>query len=114
MTKSHLGSNARVIIDMILFRASGPRDLVKMLLMFGGVWALLPWIARRQPVFLKRSLLVLIPLAVLVAAKGVLDEVRLYGEAIPIIMTPVIYKLAAELGGARAVSGADRQPTQAG
>ncbi|HVP56825.1 MAG TPA: hypothetical protein VMU02_01910 [bacterium] len=101
LTKSHLGTNLRVLGDMVALRGNFIRDWGKLVLAFGGTWLVLPWLGRRQPAYLRRCLLVIIPFIVLALFKGVIDEVRLYGELVPVVFTPIVYSIAQGLGGAR-------------
>lgn len=101
LVRFQLSSNLRVISDMLRFRGNALKDWAKLMLSFGGTWLLLPWVMRKQPVFLGRSLLVLIPLVISISLFGIIDEMRVYSEAIPIVLTPILYAVAAELGGTR-------------
>jgi hypothetical protein len=101
MNQLRVGFNVGVISDMFLLRGNALKDWAKLGLSFGGVWMAIPWLYRRQPFFLKRSLLVVIPFVITSGLYGIIDEIRLYAELIPILLTPVICVLAAELGGTR-------------
>jgi hypothetical protein len=101
LTKSHLGTNLSVLRDMVAMRGNFLKDWAKLLLAFGGTWLVLPWVLRRQPAYLKRSLLVILPFMALALFKGVIDEMRAYNELIPVVFTPIVYSIALGLGGAR-------------
>jgi hypothetical protein len=97
-------SNARVISDMLRLRGNALKDWAKLGLSFGGTWLVLPWVFRRQPAFLKRSLLVVVPIVTITGFCGIIDEIRVYSELVPILLTPLVYAVAAELGGAKGES----------
>jgi hypothetical protein len=103
--KTWIGFNARILRDMFAFQGNGFRDWGKLLLIFGGTWLVIPWVYRRQPAFLKRCLLVVLPFVAVAGAKAVMDEVRNYGELIPVVLTPVLYAIAGELRESRAEPG---------
>ena len=107
LSKLTIAFNARVILDMLALRGNGLKDWAKLGLAFGGIWWALPRVIRGQPVFLKRCLLVVVPFVIAVGLKGVVDEVRVYAELIPIVLTPVVVAVAAELGGTRSGLSAD-------
>jgi len=94
-----LTSNVKVVSDILAFSGNGPKDLAKLVLVFGGTWLAIPWLYRTQPRFLKRCILTMIPFLVVISFMGVIDESRCYAEMIPVILTPVIYAVAHELGG---------------
>jgi hypothetical protein len=101
LTKNHLGVNLAVFRDMVAMRGNFLKDWPKLLLACGGTWLVLPWIFRRQPAHLKRALLVIIPFVGVALFKAQIDELRQYGELIPVVFTPLVYSIALELGGAR-------------
>ncbi|MCK4512409.1 hypothetical protein KAW64_11755 [bacterium] len=95
----HLLANLRTVIGMVTFAEASLRDWGKLLLAFGGTWLALPFILRHQPHFIRRSLVVAVPLLVAAWLWAVIDEVRQYGELIPLVLTPVIYSAAEYLAG---------------
>ncbi len=102
----HLSFNAQWIRDMLLLRDHGPKDWLKLLTAFGGSWLMLPWV-QGVPEFLVRSLALVVIMVGAVALMGQLHEVRVYGELVPVIITPIIYKVAGFWGRARSAA-ADR------
>lgn len=94
---SRLPANLNILAEMFAFGRGATRHWIHLGLAFGGLWWLVPWVLKRQPVFLKRSLLVVFPFVVAMSFKGVIDEVRLYGELVPVLLTPLVYAIA---GGA--------------
>jgi hypothetical protein len=106
-TKSYLAGNLGTLRNMLTAPGDSLKDRVKLPLGFGGSLLVLPWILRRQPSYVRRSLLVIFPVVGVVLFRGVIDEVRVYGELIPVVFTPVVYFIARELGGVR--PGDDRQ-----
>ena len=109
-TKSSLAGNLGTLRDMLTTPGESLKDWVKLPLAFGGSWLVLPWILRRQPRYLARSLFVIIIFAGVVLFKAVIDEVRVYGELIPVVFTPLVYFIALYLGGVR--SGGDEKRIQ--
>jgi hypothetical protein len=99
LLSSHLVFNARVFLDMVTLSGNALRDWSKFALNFGLVWLYLPWIWHETPAFLKRCLLVVIPFLILIILRGVMDEMRVYVDLIPIVITPVLCSLAAKLNG---------------
>lgn len=94
--------NWNTVYHMLVLRGYGPRDWVKLGLSFGGIWWTLPWVLRRpQPAFLKRALPAILLYVGAVFVGGTFDEVRVYGEFIPLLLTPVLFFVARSLGGAR-------------
>ena len=98
-TQGFLTHNLGTIRNMLTTPGNALTDWVKVPLAFGGSLLVLPWVWRRQPEFLKRTLLVIIPFVVVVLFKTVIEEVRVYGELVPVVFTPVVYFIARELGG---------------
>jgi hypothetical protein len=90
--------NGRTILDMLLFRGNALRDWAKLVLAFGGVWWIAPWVLRRQDRFIRRTTAVVVPFVVVAAAVAVIDEVRQYGELVPVLLTPVLIALASRAG----------------
>ena len=99
--RCYVSFNARVILDMLTLRGNAYRDWAKFLLAFGGLWLVVPWVWRRQPGFLKRSFLVVVPFLIAMGLKGIVDEARAYVELAPIVITPALYAVAGELTMAR-------------
>jgi hypothetical protein len=97
-----VGTNAAVIADMLTLRGNALRDWVKFLLSFGGVWVLIPWAARGLPRTVGRALLAALPALVLVLIYGIVDEMRLYVEFVPLLLTPALYRIYSR---ARSASG---------
>jgi hypothetical protein len=88
-------TNLAVFGDMLALRGNALRDWAKFLLSLGGVWWLVPWAARGLPRTIRRGLLAAIPAAGLVLIFGIVDEMRLYIEFIPLLLTPVVYSVYA-------------------
>jgi len=101
LTRLRLDFNIAVVSDMLRVRGNALKDWAKLALSFGGVWLVLPWVFRRQPAFLRGSLLVVVPFVIVTGLTAVIDEVRGYPELIPVLLAPITYAVAAELGGAR-------------
>lgn len=68
------------------------------LTVFGGIYLLIPLAWRDQPRFLKRSLWVVLPFVGGMSIVGNLDELRIYGELIPILSAPAAFALCHRLG----------------
>lgn len=98
-TKSYLAFNLGTLRDMLTTPGDSLKDWVKLPLAFSGSLLVLPWILRRQPAYLTRSPLVIIPFVGVVLFRAVIDEVRVYGELIPVVFTPLVYFIALNLGG---------------
>lgn len=102
----NLSANVDIVVDMLTLRGNALRDWAKFVLTFGGVWLLVPWAWRslgnstRRDV--RRLLLVTAPALVIVIAFGVIDEMRLYGEFVPLLLTPVLCALSERLSPASA------------
>jgi hypothetical protein len=94
---THLSFNRRVIGDMVTFRGNALKDWAKLLLSFGGLWLLLPFIWKRQPIFIRRSLLLVVPFLLAMLLRAVIDEMRDYIELVPVVLTPVVCSLAGRL-----------------
>lgn len=62
-------------------------------LAMGGTWILIPLAWRRQPVVFKRLLWIIPPFIAGMTIVGVLDEVRIYNELIPILLAPALFSL---------------------
>ena len=92
--------NYQCLRDIALLRNNGPKDLVKFALCCGGVYWFIPLVLPGQPRFLKRSLIAVIPFIGVIAVMGILDEIRSFLEMIPLVLTPLVYRVAAGLGGA--------------
>ena len=83
---------------MLTFSRAGLRDLAKLVLMFGGLWLLVPFIHREQPRFVRRALFTfpvfLLPMLVV----GTIDEARLYAEWVPLVAAAWLLALAHRVG----------------
>ncbi|MCK4511050.1 hypothetical protein KAW64_04885 [bacterium] len=97
----YLPFNAAVLTDMMTLQGNALRDWAKLGLAFGGLWIALPFLLSRTPRFLKMCLYSGVVLVVAVAGMGTIDEVRVYGHLIPVVLTPVLYAVAANLGGVK-------------
>ncbi|MCK4511953.1 hypothetical protein KAW64_09450, partial [bacterium] len=97
----HIPFNVVVLTDMVTFQGNALRDWVKLGLAFGGLWVALPFLLRRTPRFLRMCLYSGVVLVVAMACTGVIDEMRGYGQLIPLVLTPVLYSVGANLGGAK-------------
>ena len=93
--------NAAVLTDMVTLQGEALRDWAKLGLAFGGLWMALPFLLRRTPRFLRMCVYSGVVLVVAMAGTAIIDEVRAYGQLIPIVLTPVIYWVGANLGGAK-------------
>ena len=91
-----IGQNVRTWTGMLTF--TNLKDWGKLLLMFGGLWLLVPFVLREQPRFVRRALLTfpvfLLPMLVV----GTIDEARLYAEWVPLVATACLLALATRLG----------------
>jgi hypothetical protein len=63
------------------------------LLVFGGIWALVPLGWKNTPPAARRLLWVVPPFFAAMMFVGVIHEVRIFGELIPILMVPALYGL---------------------
>lgn len=63
--------------------------------MFGAVWLLVPIQWRHHPPLLRRLLWILVPFLVGMSIVGVMDEVRIYSEVIPLIVASALAALYA-------------------
>ena len=99
--EQHLPFNAAVLTDMVTFQRNALRDWAKLGLAFGGLWIALPFLLRQTPRFLRMCLYSGVPFVVAIASMAIIDEVRGYGQLIPIVLTPILYVVGANLGGAK-------------
>jgi hypothetical protein len=106
----HIAHNRGVILDMLALRGNAIKDWAKLALAFGGLWWIVPWLIRGQPRFVRRCLLVALPAIAGAASRAILDEVRVYGELIPVVLTPVVYFVAEKLNGTIRENGTPRLP----
>lgn len=65
-------------------------EALQYLCTFGLAWAVIPLVWHELPLRPKRALLVAVPFLVGMSVVGNLDEVRIYGELIPIVTTPAV------------------------
>jgi hypothetical protein len=93
-----VSKNVETWTGMLTFSRAGLRDLLKLLLMFGGLWLLVPVLYREQPRFIRRALwtfpIFILPMLVV----GTIDEARLYAEWVPLVAAACLLPLAARLG----------------
>jgi len=83
---------------MFTLSGNGAKDWAKLVLLFGGMAWLLPFVLRQAPRFFRRAWLVF-PLFLLpMLLVGTIDEARLYAEWIPLAAAPVLLALARLLG----------------
>lgn len=66
-----------------------------LLLVCGAVWLLIPLAWRRQPVIFRRLLWIIPPFIAGMGVVGVLDEVRIYNELIPVLLAPAVFSVYA-------------------
>jgi hypothetical protein len=99
LSSSHLAFNARVLLDMVTLSGNALRDWPKLVLNFGLLWLCIPLIWHETHAFLRRCLLVVIPFLIVVVLRGVIDEMRVYVDLIPIVTTPALCSLAARFNG---------------
>jgi hypothetical protein len=92
-----LETNRQTLFQLLTMRGIGPKTAAKFLLWCGGLWAALPFLARRQPEPIRRSLLVIAPFFLGMVFVGTLREMRIYGELIPIVTTPCLVWVARQL-----------------
>ena len=85
------------LLQVLSMRGEGLKVATKFLLWCGGLWAVLPFIARHQPEPIRRSLLVIGPFFLGMVFVGTLREMRIYGELIPIVTTPCLIWVARQL-----------------
>ena len=93
------GINVQCLRDILVLQNNGLKDLIKLALCCGGVYWLIPWLLPGQPRFVRRSLFAVIPFLCVVMAMHIIDEVRGYLEVIPLVLTPLVYRMASNLGG---------------
>ncbi len=98
--------NLNVVRDMLTLRGHALKDWAKLALAFGGAWWLVPWVWRAQERFVRRACLVVAPFVAVCVVRAILDEVRQYGDLIPVLTTPVVLAAARVLGPPRE----DRSP----
>jgi len=93
-----VAKNVETWTGMLTFSRAGLRDVAKLLLMFGGLWLLVPFVRREQPRFIRRALLTfpvfLLPMLVV----GTIDEARLYAEWVPFVAAAALLTLARLIG----------------
>jgi hypothetical protein len=94
---SHLAHNAGVLRDMFTLQGNALKDWGKALLVFGGLWLVLPFVWKKQPGSLRRVVLVVVPFIAAMVLRAVVDEIRDYTELIPVILTPVAYWMSLRL-----------------
>ena len=92
-----LAKNRETLMQMVTLKREGLKVATKFVLWCGGLWAVLPFIAGRQPEPVRRSLLVIAPFFLGMVFVGTLREMRIYGELIPIVMTPCLIWVARQL-----------------
>lgn len=98
---TYIPVNAGVVRDMLAFRGNALRDWAKLLLAFGGLWLLLPFVRRKVPQFLAAAAWSGVAFVGLVGCTAIIDEVRSYGVLVPIVLTPVVYAVAGSFGGVK-------------
>jgi hypothetical protein len=94
---SHLAHNAGVLRDMFTLQGNALKDWGKALLVFGGLWLVLPLVWKGQPGSLRRVVLIVVPFIAAMLLRAVVDEIRDYTELIPVILTPVAYWMSLKL-----------------
>jgi hypothetical protein len=90
--------NEATLAGMFTLQGDGPKDWLKLFLMFGGLWMLVPWVYKGQPEFLRRALWAAPVLILPMFLVGTIDEARQFPELIPLIATPVFVRLGRILG----------------
>lgn len=93
------GHNVQCLRDILVLQNNGPKDLIKLALCCGGIYWFVPWLLRGQPRFIKRSLFAAVPFLCVVMVMAVFDEIRGHLEVIPLVLTPLLYRMASDLGG---------------
>ena len=93
-----VSKNVETWTGMLTLSRAGLRDGMKLVLMFGGLWLLLPFVFRDQPRFVRRTLatfpVFLLPMLVV----GTIDEARLYAEWVPLVAAAALFALSRRLG----------------
>jgi hypothetical protein len=97
LSSGHPALNVQTILNMLRFQGNAAKDWTKFLLGFGGLWWFVPRLIQGQPRFVRRSLLVVIPALAGVFVRGIIDEMRIYGELVPVIVTPVAIYISRRL-----------------
>jgi len=92
-----LAGNLSTLADMLTGRGDAWKDWAKLALSFGGMIWLLPFVLRDADPFLRRSLWASVPFVIGVLFRGILHEVRVYGELVPLIAAPVACAIATRL-----------------
>jgi hypothetical protein len=87
---------------MLFLKGTGLKDWAKLFLAFGGLWLALPFVMRGQPEFVRRSLWAAVPVVIAMCFVGIVDEVRVYAEVVPLVATPIVIALARWVDGGRA------------
>lgn len=81
---------------LLLRMGHGNLSFIRLLpLAMGGVWLLIPLVWHQQPATLKRLLWIVPPFVAGMSIVGVLDEVRIYNELVPILLAPALFSLYA-------------------
>jgi hypothetical protein len=82
---------------MATLHGNALKDWAKLLLSFGGLAWVLPFVMRAQPDFLKGALWAIVPYLAATMTRGIVDEVRHYAELVPLIAAPAAVALSAAL-----------------
>jgi hypothetical protein len=91
---SRFGVTLCVLCNILAFQNNGVKDLIELIVCFGGVHWLAPWLLPGLPRFVRRSLLTVIPFICVAIVMHYVCEMRGYVELIPLVLTPVVYRVA--------------------
>jgi hypothetical protein len=94
-------TNLSTWTNMLTLHDTGPKDWTKLVLMFGGMWLLVPVLWKETPEFFRRALLTIPLFLAPLWIVGTIDEARVYAELIPLFATAPILWLAHRLEPAR-------------
>lgn len=96
--RTYLAVNAGVLRDMVTLQGDALRDWAKLVLAFGGAWLALPLVLRRAPDFLRAAVWAGVAYTCFVGVTAIIDEVRSYGVLMPVVLTPVLRRVALRHG----------------
>ena len=101
-----LATNLQTLRGMLLLTRHGVHDWLKLILAFGGLAWVVPFVLRGQPRFIRRALW-LVPLYLVVLFPvAILDEMRVHAELVPLLAAPILIVL----GRRMAASGGSGRP----
>jgi hypothetical protein len=104
------GMNVQCLRDILVLQNNGLKDLIKLALCCGGIYWFIPWLLHGQPRFVRRSLFAAVPFLCVAMVMHLIDEMRSYLEVIPLVLTPLVYRMASDLGGVIRSNSTSRDP----